>query len=178
MDIKIKPSLPGFFFFIAISCLCFSGMLFFSKYLRLELIALAIFFIMFACLFLWIIEHRFMKFYYGFKGIRLEGYFSLKKIEFTYDDLEGYKVFEMVDQLGGLREEIILVLRDGRKIHFSKIGYSDDAYREIRSVCEVESKFLGNTKIKHGKAFGKILPSLFAISGILAILAAIVKTCK
>ncbi|MFP4096792.1 MAG: hypothetical protein ACLFUB_20080 [Cyclobacteriaceae bacterium] len=175
---RIRPSFPFIFILVAISFFTFAGMFFLSPFQDWKMLTAAVLFCSLAFTFLLMIDRGYLTIHYNVKEIKLEGFFLVKKVDYTYDQIEGYQIQEKVDQLNGFHEEIYLVLRNGKGILFPRIAYTAESYSEIKSLCESELKFLGNTTIKYGRIIGKVMTTMFLLSGIFAALVGLIKLLK
>ncbi|HNP19836.1 MAG TPA: hypothetical protein PKL31_15460 [Fulvivirga sp.] len=171
----IKPKVQYVIWMIIISFIIFALLFLSSPYLISDwkVSSLAILFTTLAITLLWGLDRSHLYIKLQNDLLILRGYFNIRKIELNINEIKGYQTQEKVDKLNGLHKEIQLKLNDGKVIPFPRVAYPN--YECVESLCKYNFNFLGNSNIKYGELLGKLLPVMGLVSGILALIVAIMK---
>ena len=172
----VKPSFPSIHLFITATFLGVSALFFFSPFRDTKMLTGAVLFGSVGITMLWFIDYMFLTIEKTEDTLKCKGYFSIRRLHFMINEIDEYEIHQKVDQFHGLHEEIQLIIKKKRKLLFSKIAYGN--YDELKDLCEPQFKFLGYKELKYGKLLGKIIPTMFLISGILAGLVGLLKLLK
>ncbi|MDF9799792.1 hypothetical protein OKW21_005055 [Catalinimonas alkaloidigena] len=157
---------------ISIAFILMSLMLFLSPYFDAIVGISGSFIFLMGAGFLWGIDYAFSTITFEHDKLKLRGYFSMRRLDITYSDVEGFMLEESSDQLSGYHFRVCLILKSGKKIGLAKMAYSN--YETL--VALIESKFELLEIKRH--LFAKWMPIIWFLSGVLALLVAMMKILK
>jgi preprotein translocase subunit SecF len=169
----IKPQFPFFEIIIAAGCFGISIMFLISPYFNYKMFVMSVFLISLGVIFLFVIRRIRKTLSYDGNEIIIGNFLFLGRKRFKIGDALGYVITEKVDQFEGFYEEIELHLKDGSKIQFFKIAYIN--YEELEDLMKQNFELIEIRKFKFGKYIGPIISQMLKISGIIALLVAILK---
>ncbi|WP_157638014.1 hypothetical protein [Flexithrix dorotheae] len=129
---------------------------------------LATCFIGISLLICWMIDKGYMNVEISSDKIKLKGYFSIQKIEYTHSEIEGYQLNEVVDQFHSLHQQIRLKTNAGKIIVFPKVAYENYPFL-IESITN-KYKFMNLEPLRFANFYKKTLPLIAALSGLLYLL--------
>ena len=170
----IKPKI-GLSTWIVLAVFLFCGIVFFlSPHRNLAMSIASFISILVLFVLLWSIDYSHLFIQKRKSQLILSGYFNFRKVVINFDGIAGFESCERIDQINGFHKQYQLVLKDGRKIFFSKFGYENN-YDEVIQLCESEFTFLGESTIANSEFFKKLVSVIGLFSGIIALLVALLK---
>ena len=174
----IKPSFPSTGLFIVTGCLVCIGMEVFGPRQDLDVLILMCFFIAFIITILWATDCGFMYISYDDDKIIFRGFLGIRRVEYKYEEIEGYQIHQKADQINGFHEEIQVLIPGKKNLIIPRFGYSEQKYNEVQIFVQKRLKFKGRKYLRNGAIIGKAVTIMFALSGSLMVLVALAKYIK
>lgn len=120
-----------------------------------------------------ITDRAYLAFSINGRNIVINSFFNLKRYRIPLNSVLGYEMQQRVDDFNGLHNMLVLVLSDGSKIVFPKLAYED--YGVVEDFFSKYFQNLGHKPLKYADFFKKTIPAMSLVSGILALMVALLK---
>ncbi len=171
--IIIKPVSPIIWVAFALFFGVMSILLLTSPYLDFVMTFLGVFMLIACILSFFFIDYSFLRIHISGKVVELTGCFNFRKITLKREEIRGYQIKERYDNHNGVHRAFQVVSKSGKTFFFPKIAYNN--YDQLGRILESHFKYLGTIELSNAKFYKRWMPMLTLLSGLIALIVAILK---